>query len=134
MLLNKGKSILLSISLALIVTFSFGVSSAFAATSKAIMYGSEHSVTSANSIYAAKGSTIYFEWVATKGSVHNVAFGVYDRATGSLVSEAKGVSYIEGSNSFGYYDVKIGGNYYLRAVCGGNSQTGCRGSGFLKND
>jgi len=98
-------------------------------TCQAVSFGvSDHEIRT-SAIYVSKGYTIYFDF-SNVGPLHGIAFGVYKASTGELVSST-GYAAPEVGNDWGYYTVPESGSYYLRAVCGGNGQNGCKGEGSI---
>lgn len=127
--------IFLTMMIALILLSSLGVQQAFAATRYqcgggcvGVLIGKDdHEATTS---YLALGShqRVYFQLVNT--GIHGMAFGIYNYQ-GELVSEARYAA--PNRDNYDFFETPAGVNYYyLRVVCGGNSQTGCSGDAYME--
>ncbi|CAM3685835.1 hypothetical protein EDM52_21690 [Brevibacillus invocatus] len=118
------------LAIALALTLSIGVVQAFAAQSWLYMTPSEHTVIG-EMVFVPKGDEITYYW-ENDGSTHSVGFGVYyfDGQSSTLISsKTAGYGYGNHGDSF---DAPYNGFYFLKANCGGNGQTGCKGSGYIE--
>ncbi|MCM3082149.1 MULTISPECIES: hypothetical protein [Brevibacillus] len=118
------------LAIALALTLSIGVVQAFAAQSWLYMTPSDETVVG-DLEFVPAGTRIYYEW-QNNGSIHGVGVGVYyfDGQSSTLMSN-KTAAYGDGG-TFGSFQAPYNGYYFLRAKCGGNGQTGCKGSGFME--
>lgn len=97
---------------------------------KLTMPPTEHSVIG-DFVFIFKCDSVYYEW-KNSGGTHGVGFGVYyfDGQSSTLIANKTA-----GSGNGGAWDsftAPYTGNYFLKANCGGEGQTGCKGSGFIR--
>lgn len=125
----QKKRLALMISLALMLTI--GSVKAYAQEYWIYMLPNEETVIG-EFVWFFKGDRVYYEWQNT-GSTHGVGFGVYyfDGQSSQLMSNKTAGS--GNGGAWASFTAPYTGNYFLKANCGGNKQTGCIGQGYIED-